>query len=104
MGVVVSALVTENEQLDILLALFVAVHPTYTVSRLLKLIGLVTLHDWLRIPKISDAVGNVNEMEFDNEAPLEDDEILLTGQLMTGLRASRTANTSKPLFIVDPEN
>lgn len=92
MGVVESALVTEKEQLDILLALFVAVHPTYTVSRLLKLIGLVTLHDWLRIPELAATLLTLYETDVDADMPLVGDVTMLDGQVIVGAGPSATVN------------
>ena len=54
-GTVVSTLEMVNVQELERPTVFVATHWTYDVPRLDRVTGLVTLHDWLRIPSTSEA-------------------------------------------------
>ena len=69
-----------------------AVHPIYVVPRPPKVIGLLTLQDWLWMPELSVAAATVNVAALDVDTPLVGAMTELTGHNMVGDGPATTVN------------
>ncbi len=90
----------ENEQLELTFALFVAIHPTTTLPKLVNETGFETLHDCDWIPNESMAAATTKVAVAERLAPSVGDTVKLFGHTIVGGNAASTSKVRSPFTIL----